>query len=80
MAAPRTETGVGGNDALANLELGTSADGINNGNAFKAGKMGQLGQLAVSSRNHVKVGGVDGRSLELDRHLAGGGSGNGGFS
>jgi hypothetical protein len=42
MAAPRAETGVGGNNALADLELGTGANRINNGNAFKACKMGQL--------------------------------------
>lgn len=42
MAAPRAETGVRGNNALADLELGTGANRINNGNAFKACKMGQL--------------------------------------
>jgi len=73
VAAPGAEAGAGGNDALTDLEFGAGANRVNDSDALKASKVGQLGQLAVGSRNDIEVSGVDGRRLKLDGHLAGGG-------
>lgn len=75
VAAPGAETGAGGDHTLANLELGADTNGIDDGNTFKSREVGQFGQVAVGSRNHVEIGWVDRGRLKLDGHLASGGSG-----
>ncbi len=57
---------------MTNFELGACANGIDDCDTFKAGKMGQFRQFAVSSSHDVEIGGVDGRSKKLDGHLASG--------